>query len=65
MKKNKILLVGMGPRGLNWLNVIQSSKIVELVGICDINKKTKANLKRKIRRNSNLSKINNYSCFDD
>ena len=45
MKKNKILLVGMGPRGLNWLNVIQSSKIVELVGICDINKKTKANLK--------------------
>ena len=57
MKKNKILLVGMGPRGLNWLNVIQSSKIVKLVGICDINKKTKANLK--------LLKLSHIDFYED
>jgi len=55
MKNYKILLVGVGPRGLNWLKVIQNSKIVKLVAVCDINKKTKTNLK-----SLKLSHINFY-----
>ena len=45
MKKIRILVVGIGPRGINWLKIIKRSLIVELVGVCDLEKKTKQKLK--------------------
>ncbi|MAF94902.1 MAG: oxidoreductase [Rhodospirillaceae bacterium] len=45
MKKIRILVVGVGPRGLNWLKVIKKSPIVNLVGVCDLQKNTKDSLK--------------------
>ena len=41
MKKNKIILVGYGPRGKNWLKIIKNNKKTEIIAICDINEKTK------------------------
>jgi len=45
MKKIRILVVGIGPRGINWLKIIKRSSIVELVSVCDLEKKTKQKLK--------------------
>ena len=45
MKKIKIIVVGVGPRGINWLKVIKRSSIVELLGVCDLEQKTKQKLK--------------------
>ena len=55
MRKNKILLVGLGPRGLNWLKVISDCKMVELVGVCDLDSKRVKNLK--------LLKLNNINFY--
>jgi len=41
MKKNKIILVGYGPRGKNWLKIIKNNKKTEIIALCDINEKTK------------------------
>ena len=41
MKKIKVLLVGHGPRGMMWSKVIRSNKNFILIGICDINYKTR------------------------
>ena len=48
MKKIKIILVGAGPRGFNWLKVIKKLNTIELVGICDLN----VNIKAKINSNN-------------
>lgn len=45
MKKIKIILVGAGPRGFNWLKVIKKLNTIELVGICDLNVNIKAKIK--------------------
>ena len=41
MKKIKLILVGYGPRGKNWLQIIKKNKKTEIIAICDINEKTK------------------------
>ena len=33
MKRNKLILVGYGPRGKNWLKIIKKNKKTELIGI--------------------------------
>ena len=51
MKKIKIIVIGVGPRGINWLKVIKRSSIVELLGVCDLEQKTKQKLKLLIKKN--------------
>ena len=58
MKKIKIILVGAGPRGINWLKVIKKSNYVELIGICDLNIRTKQKIKA-----LHLNKIPFYTNF--
>ncbi len=41
MKKINLLLVGYGPRGKNWLKVINKTRDVKLIGVCDLNPKSK------------------------
>ena len=52
MKSIKIILVGIGPRGINWLKVIKKNPKIELIGLCDINSNRK-----KILKKLNLQKI--------
>jgi predicted dehydrogenase len=58
MKKIKIILVGAGPRGINWLKVIKKSNYVELIGICDLNIRAKQKIKA-----LHLNKIPFYTNF--
>ena len=41
MKTYKVILVGYGPRGKIWSQVIQKNKRAKLVAICEINHKNK------------------------
>ena len=41
MKTYKVILVGYGPRGKIWSQVIQKNKRAKLIAICEINHQTK------------------------
>ena len=41
MKTYKVVLVGYGPRGKIWSQVIQKNKRAKLIAICEINHQTK------------------------
>ena len=41
MKTYKVILVGYGPRGKIWSQILKKNKNVKLVAICEINHKTK------------------------
>ena len=41
MKTYKVVLVGYGPRGKIWSQVIQKNKRAKLIAICEINQKQK------------------------
>ena len=56
MKKYKLLLVGLGPRGLNWFDTIKKHKIANIIGICDLNKKNSFKKKINLPFYTNLEK---------
>jgi len=56
MKKYKLLLVGLGPRGLNWFDTIRKNKMANIIGICDLNKKNSFKKKINLPFYTNLEK---------